>query len=99
MKRKISQLHETLEVVVKEVKEVQNTNGDLKNELQKVLSENTKLKNMIAKKGMIEKSVVPQTPDTASPVIPSLIIGDSMIHDINLTMKPNFKSYAFLVPS
>ena len=82
MKRKINQLHETLEILVKEVKTVQNTNGDLKNELQKVLSENTKLKNMIAKKGMIEKTVVPQTSDTASPVIPSLIIGEFMIRDI-----------------
>ena len=31
---------------------------------------------------MIEKTVVPQTSDTASPVIQSLIIGDSMIRDI-----------------
>ena len=82
MKRKINQLHETFEILVKEVKTVQNINGDLKNELQKVLSENTKLKNMTANKGMIEKTVVPQTSDTASPVIPSLIIGEFMIRDI-----------------
>ena len=52
MKRKISQLQETLEVVKTRLRQFKTqVNGDL----QKVLSENMKLRNMIAKKEWLKR--------------------------------------------
>ena len=40
---------------------------------------------------MVEKTMVPESPDTVAPVIRSLIIGHSMVRVKKLMMKPNFK--------